>query len=263
MLRNEAGNAGSQPTDDATRLTQRFAAINVWVFDLDNTLYSVDSDLWPQIDERITLFLMQLFGCDGQSARALQLYYYLRDGTTLRGLMNEGVAAPEAYLEFVHDIDRSRLPAHPELLEAIRALPGRKLIFTSGSRAHARKTLAQLGIETLFDGIFDIVDAEYFPKPAQSAYEGFFADHNIDPRRAVMFEDLARNLVIPSKRGMATVLVIPKLGQRDLRQPDDSAFAANACIDFVTDDLPAFLRGLSASRADGFGETPEILAAAG
>ena len=90
-----------------------FAEKDIWVFDLDNTLYPAGSDLWPKIDARITLFLAHLFGLDGMSSRALQKYYYQRYGTTLRGLMEEHRISAEDYLAFTHDIDRSGLiPNH-------------------------------------------------------------------------------------------------------------------------------------------------------
>jgi hypothetical protein len=81
--------------------------VNTWVFDLDNTLYPADCDLWPKIDQRITLYLSHLFGLDGMSSRALQKYYYQRYGTTLRGLMEEHGIGPEEFLDFTHDIERS------------------------------------------------------------------------------------------------------------------------------------------------------------
>ena len=91
------------------RLRESFGHIETWVFDLDNTLYPPDSGIWPKINERITLFLADLFGLDGQSARALHQHYYLKHGTTLRGLIEENIDAAERFLEFVHDIDRSGL----------------------------------------------------------------------------------------------------------------------------------------------------------
>src|SRR5664279_3692841 len=95
------------PSDETLRA--RFGHVTTWVFDLDNTLYPPDSGIWPKIDERITLFLIGLFGLDGQSARALHRHYYLQHGTTLRGLVDDNFDDPERFLEFVHDIDRSAL----------------------------------------------------------------------------------------------------------------------------------------------------------
>ena len=114
------------------RLAARFAHVDTWVFDLDNTLYPSDSDLWPKIDARITLFLAELFGLDAMSSRALQKFYYQRYGTTLNGLMLEYDISATRFLEFVHDIDRSSLEPNHSLAGAIAALPGRKLILTNG-----------------------------------------------------------------------------------------------------------------------------------
>lgn len=222
------------------------ARIDTWVFDLDNTLYPSDCDLWPKIDQRITLFLGLLFGLDGMSARALQKYYYQRYGTTLRGLMEEYGIGPDDFLEFTHDIDRSSLLPDPALARAITALPGRKLILTNGSREHALRTAGALGLEAMFDDIFDIADADFVPKPAAQAYERFFDRHEVDPLRAVMFDDLARNLVIPHERGMTTVLVLPKPGQDDHREAFEiPSGETTAYIDFATSDLTRFLKEIA------------------
>ncbi len=223
-------------------VSDAFAQKDIWVFDLDNTLYPADSDLWPKIDARITLFLAHLFGLDGMSSRALQKYYYERYGTTLRGLMAEHKISAEAYLEFTHDIDRSGLIPNHSLASAITALPGRKLILTNGSRDHALRTAKALGLDAMFEDVFDIVAADFMPKPEAKAYERFFEKHGVDPARSVMFEDLARNLVVPHARGMTTALVVPKPGQMDHREAFEIVSeAAPAHIDFVTSDLEAFL----------------------
>ena len=122
------------------------------------------------------------------SARGLQKYYFHQYGTTLRGLMNEHGVGAEEFLAFVHDIDRSSLQPNSALRAAIAALPGRRLILTNGSREHALRTAEQLGIHEVFEDIFDIAAADYLPKPAPETYRRFFARHDIDPRRAAIFE---------------------------------------------------------------------------
>ncbi len=226
--------------------------INTWVFDLDNTLYPADSDLWPKIDQRITLFLAQLFGLDGMSSRALQKYYYQRYGTTLRGLMEEHGIGPDEFLDFTHDIDRSSLLPNLALAAAITALPGRKLILTNGSREHAMRTAEALGLKAMFEDIFDIAAADFVPKPQAATYERFFEKHMVDPAQAVMFEDLARNLIIPHERGMRTVLVVPKPGQTDHRDAFEiTSEAVPPHIDFVTSDLALFLMALFPDASGG------------
>ncbi len=231
---------------EAARIAKAFAAIDTFVFDLDNTLYPASSDLWPKIDDRITLFMSRLFGLDGISLRALQKHYYLRYGTTLRGLMQEHGVDAHLYLAYVHDIDRSSLAPDHSLAAAIAALPGRKLILTNGSRAHAMETARQLGVDHLFEDVFDIVAADFVAKPHEEAYARFFDRHEIEPKRAVLFEDIARNLVSPHAKGMTTVLVKPARDLAHAREPWEASHGDEPHVDFVTGDLTAFLEMIAA-----------------
>ena len=222
---------------------ETFAHVDHWIFDLDNTLYSHEAKVWPQVDERITLFLAEMFGLDGLSSRALQKYYYQRYGTTLKGLMEEHGINPDDFLDFAHQIDLTLLDPNPALGEAIAALPGRKLILTNGSRGHAENISAKLGIRSHFEDIFDIADAGFTPKPERLAYDLFLARHKVDPRHAIMFEDIEKNLVVPHALGMATVLVLPKTPD-PYREAFEQAATGRPHVDFVTDDLRRFLEGL-------------------
>ena len=217
-----------------------FAHVEAWIFDLDNTLYPPEADLWPQVDQRITLYLGEMFGLDGLSARALQKYYYRRYGTTLKGLMDEHKISPDEFLEFAHQIDLRDLAPDPDLGEAIGKLPGRKLILTNGSVRHAENVAGKLGIAHHFEAIFDIQAADFVPKPQPDAYKKFLAKHDVDPTRAAMFEDLAKNLIVPNEMGMKTVLVLPK--SFDPRREADEQMDIDApYIQFKTKDLTAFL----------------------
>jgi putative hydrolase of the HAD superfamily len=226
------------------RRVNAFRRVNTWIFDLDNTLYPPHSDLWPRIDARITAYMIALFGLDGASARALQKHYYRVYGTTLAGLIREYDVAPDDFLQFVHDIDRSALEPDPALAKAIEALPGRKLILTNGSHGHALATAKQLGIDHLFEGMFAIEHGDYLPKPHLETYQKFFARHAVEPSRAAMFEDIAHNLAAPHAAGLLTVLVRPKQGAEDHREAWEKHDEAPPHVDFTTDDLTDFLEGL-------------------
>jgi putative hydrolase of the HAD superfamily len=237
----------TEPADQPRLLTiaNRFAHVDTWVFDLDNTLYPASSDLWPKIDHRITLFMIRLFGLDGMSSRALQKYYYKHYGTTLRGLMTEHGVDAETFLKFVHDVDRSSLLPDHSLAAAIAALPGRKLILTNGSREHALDTAKQLAIDHIFEDVFDIVAADFIAKPHEGAYERFFERHGVEPKRSALFEDIARNLIFPHARGMTTVLVTPEAGLEEKRESWEIAHGREPHVDFTTNDLAGFLEGLT------------------
>jgi putative hydrolase of the HAD superfamily len=174
----------------------------------------------------------------------VQKDYYRRYGTTLRGLMEEHGITPDDFLEYVHDIDHSPIQADPVLAKAVAALPGRKFILTNGSRRHAEKVAARLGFTDQFDDIFDIVRSEMLPKPNKATYDRFIERTGIDPKRAVMFEDLSRNLAVPKALGMHTVLVIPN-GTREVFHEDWEMEGRDADhVDYLTDDLGAFLSGI-------------------
>lgn len=180
-----------------------------WVFDLDNTLYPRECNLFAQIDILISHYMVELTQLPYEEARALQKTYYRDYGTTLNGLMQRHKVDPDHFLTTVHKIDYSPVPAHPALVEAIRSLPGRKFILTNGDVGHARSVLKRLGdCAGLFEDIFDIRAMSYRPKPLPEAYEAFLSAHGIDATKAAMFDDLEKNLVIPHEVGMTTVQVV-------------------------------------------------------
>lgn len=220
---------------------QRFAAISEWVFDLDNTLYPRHTDLFSQIDWKMTDYLEALTGLPREEARALQKKLYREHGTTLNGLMREYDVDPHDYLAKVHDIDYGQLAPNPVLGQLIASLPGRKHIFTNGDVRHAENTLAALGIEPFFDSMFDIVAADFEPKPARGPYEKFLRDHVVHPAEAAMFEDMPRNLEVPKTLGMKTVLVVPRRGSSHSAEHWEIAGEDDPHIDHVTDHLDDFL----------------------
>ena len=217
-----------------------FGAVETWVFDLDNTLYPSDARVWPQVDDRITLYVMQLFGLDGQSARALQKYFYHRHGTTLKALMEDYAVDPADFLDFAHDIDHSQIQLDAALGLAIAGLPGRKLILTNGSRRHAENVARKIGILDHFEDVFDIAASDFVPKPERRAYERFLERHAVDPTRAALFEDIAKNLVVPHELGMTTVLVVPRTVD-PFREAFEQEAVKAPSIDYVTDSLSTFL----------------------
>jgi putative hydrolase of the HAD superfamily len=223
-----------------------FKHVEAWVFDLDNTLYPHHLNLWQQVDERIRDYIVNLLKITRDEAFRLQKDYYRRYGTTLRGLMEEHGLEPDEFLEIVHQIDRSPLTPNPALGAAIAALPGRKFILTNGTRHHADAVLCRLEIEQHFDDVFDIKAAELEPKPRPQVYERFLAHHQVDPAKAAIFEDLARNLEVPHALGMTTVLVVPEGAGVVLREDWELAGRESPHVDHVTDDLAGFLRGIAA-----------------
>jgi putative hydrolase of the HAD superfamily len=226
---------------------RRFSHIDTWVFDLDNTLYPHHVNLWQQVDIRIGEFVSAFLKISADEARVIQKDYYRRYGTTMRGMMTEHGVRADDYLAYVHKIDHSPLQPNPAMGAAIAKLRGRKLVLTNGSTDHADAVLTRLGIGSHFEAVFDIIAAELEPKPAPKTYQKFLGDYGVDPRKSAMFEDLARNLVVPHQFGMTTVLVVPD-GSREVVREDWELEGRDADhVDHVTDDLTGFLEGLSAA----------------
>jgi putative hydrolase of the HAD superfamily len=219
-----------------------FTDVDTWVFDLDNTLYPHHVNLWQQVDARIGEFIGNYLRISPQQARVIQKDYYLRYGTSMRGMMTEHGVRADDYLAYVHRIDHSPLQPNPALGAAIAKLPGRKLILTNGSTDHAGAVLDRLGLVAHFEAVFDIIAAELEPKPAPQTYQKFLRLHDVDPKNAAMFEDLARNLVVPHELGMTTVLVVPDGSQEVVREAWELEGHDAAHVDHVTDDLTGFLQ---------------------
>ena len=223
------------------KVRRGFGHIDTWVFDLDNTLYPHHL-LWQQVNDRIRDYVAAFLNVPHDEAFKVQKDYYLRYGTTMRGLMTEHGLNPDDYLEYVHAIDHSPLTPNPALGAAIEQLPGRKLILTNGTTKHADAVMRRLEIHQHFEDVFGIIEAELEPKPSKITYDRFLAKHGVDPAKAAMFEDLARNLEAPHQLGMTTVLIVPE-GQREMfRESWEMEGRGEPHVDHVTDDLAGFLK---------------------
>lgn len=225
-----------------------FEHVSDWVFDLDNTLYPAACDLFAQIDERMTAFVMDYLSLDRDDARGMQKKYYAEYGTTLRGLMSVHGMAPDAFLSFVHDIDHAPLDAAPDLAGLLSALPGRKYVYTNGSTCHAEKVTRYMGIDHVFTDMVCIARSGFTPKHERGAYENFLEITGVEPTRAAMFEDLARNLLPAHELGFRTVLVASDKDwshEPEAARPAGVAEARPDHVHHVTDDLPDFLTKLA------------------
>lgn len=215
------------------------ARAETWIFDLDNTLYPARCNLFAQIDRKMGEFICSHFGIALEDAKRQQKGFFNRHGTTLRGLMVEHGIDPAAFLEYVHDIDVSVVPVLPELRRALQRLPGRKMIYTNGTVAHAARVLDRLGIADQFESVFDIVASDYLPKPETAPYAKLLAAHGVAPARAVMVEDMARNLAPAAALGMTTIWI--PTAEDWSAPPDEGSY-----IHHVAPDLTAFLAALPA-----------------
>ena len=211
----------------------------VWLFDLDNTLYPSTANLFDEMDRRMCGFIADYLKIDHAEAYRVQKSYFREHGTTLKGLMDRHGMEPEAYLEYVHDVDMTRLAHDARLERALARLPGRKIVFTNATVPYSERVLGKLGIAHHFEAIYDIAAAAYVPKPHPSIYDDVVRRFGLVPRESVMVEDVARNLVPARALGMTTVWV-----ETDRHRAHADATAVEA--DHKTDDLGRFLSEITA-----------------
>lgn len=208
-----------------------FSHVTTWVFDLDHTLYPPSAKLLELIEVRMTAWVMDALQVDRTEADRLRLHYWQTHGTTLAGLMREHGIEPGPYLDRVHDIPLDRLTPDLVLADHLRALPGRRIVYTNGCAPYAERVLAARGLSRLFDAIYGVEHAGFLPKPERAAFDAVFTLDGLRPDQAAMFEDDARNLAAPHAMGMATVHVAP-------------ARAEGSHVHFHTSDLSDFLSRL-------------------
>lgn len=219
-----------------------FRHVDVWIFDLDNTLYSTKSRVFAQIESRMTLFVQEFLGMEFEEARRLQKTYYREHGTTLTGLMQRHGADPETYLAFVHDVDLSSLGEDAGLARALAYLPGRRFVFTNGCRNHAERILNRLALLHLFDELWDIRTIAYRPKPDPESYRAVLARAGGSAARSAVFDDIPRNLVPAHDLGCTTVWL-----NNETACPEPGARRASAQlkhVDYETTDLCSFLEDI-------------------
>ena len=212
--------------------------IKYWLFDLDNTLYSGDTKVFDQVDKKMSKFISEKLKVSEKEAKKIQKNYFYEYNTTLNGMIKNHKIDAQEFLEFVHDVDLEFLKEDTDLQNELANLQGKKFIFTNGSKAHAANVTKRIGIQNLFSGVFDIVDADFFPKPSIEPYKKIIEKYGIDPQYCIFIEDIARNLKPANELGMKTAWV-----KND--EPWAAEFSGESFIDYKIDNLSKFLREIN------------------
>ena len=207
------------------------------LLDLDGTVYQDLESVFGQVSKLMTKYISEKLNVDLKKAKELQTNYFYKYNTSLNGLMIHHDIPPKEFLKYVHDIDLSFMKKDLVLREELENLDMRKLIFTNGSIDHAKNVLSHLGIDDLFDNIFDITDAEYKPKPEPRAFDLMTEKFDLDPSETIYIEDIAKNLSIGKERGCTTVWLINNEEWGKMESDKDY-------IDYKIENLSLFLKEL-------------------
>jgi len=209
--------------------------IKYWLFDLDNTLYSGQTKVFDQVDKKMSSFISKKLNVSLEEAKKIQKKYFHKYNTTLTGMIKHHKIDADEFLEFVHDVDLGFLKRDKSLENEISKIEGKKIIFTNGSKTHAANVTKKIGIDKLFDGVFDIVESNFIPKPSMEAYKILIEKYKIEPQYCILVEDIARNLKPAYELGMKTVWI-----KND--EPWAAEFSNESFINYKTENLTNFLK---------------------
>ena len=215
--------------------------IKFWLFDLDNTLYSGDTKVFDQVDKKMSKFISEKLKVSLEEAKKIQKNYFHEYNTTLNGMIKNHDIDANEFLEFVHDVDLEFLKKDELLKIEIEKLKGKKIIFTNGSKAHASNVTSRIGIEQLYDGVFDIVDSDFYPKPSLEPYKKIIENYKIVPEYCIFFEDIARNLKPTYELGMKTVWI-------ENNEPWAAKYSDEEFVNYKTGSLTKFLKEINEHR---------------
>ena len=205
------------------------------LFDCDGVLYQDLEAVFGQVSRKMTEYISNKLNVDLKKAKELQTNYFHKYNTSLNGLMIHHEIDPKEFLDFVHDIDLSFLEKDTALRHELENINLRKFVFTNGSHDHVKHITTTLGIDDQFEGIFDIVDAKYHPKPEAKAFDLMIEKFKIDPKETLYIEDIAKNLSIGKERGTITAWLInnEEWGKKE----SDKEY-----IDYKIENLTLFLK---------------------
>ena len=178
------------------------------LFDCDGVLYQDLEAVFGQVSKKMTEYISKKLNIDLIKAKELQTNYFHKYNTSLNGLMIHHDIPPREFLDYVHDIDLSFLEKDKTLRYELENIKLNKYVFTNGSKEHVKNITTHLGIDDQFDGVFDIVDAEYHPKPEAKAFDLMVQKFKIDPNETLYIEDIAKYLSIGKERGTITAWLI-------------------------------------------------------
>ncbi len=238
-MTNEAESATPTPLPEPVTGPD-FRHVGSWIFDLDHTLYSANDECQKAVEQRICQFVQRHLDLPWEPAWEIQKRYLREMGSTLSGLVKHHGADPDAYHDFVNDLDELNLGPQHDLRQALERLPGRKFIFTNNCGRFARQVLEMLAIRDLFEDIVDAKILRFEPKPMQAAYDTLVIRTGIAPRDSAIFDDSTRNLVPAHAMGMTTVWF---KGNSPWTRQGLVAADTNH-IHHETDDLVEFLQGI-------------------
>eukprot|EP01062_Namystynia_karyoxenos_P074109 TRINITY_DN70956_c0_g1_i1.p1 TRINITY_DN70956_c0_g1~~TRINITY_DN70956_c0_g1_i1.p1 ORF type:complete len:263 (+),score=86.08 TRINITY_DN70956_c0_g1_i1:91-879(+) len=230
-----------QPVEPSRRRSLCYQRLDVYFFDMDDTLYQNQWTTAGMITKRIEKYCEEHLGLP--KGKSMELYR--KHGTCLRGLLQEGLLAEDKvddYLEFCHDIPTVGISRDETLRAVLQIIPGSRWVFTAAPAKYwAERVLDTLGVRDLFEGIVDAVDCKFMTKHDPESFRIAMKKAGVtDPGRCVLLDDSAKNLVAAKEAGWQTVLVGPPRFADELRS--GVADAVIKSVHHLPEALPQLFR---------------------
>lgn len=185
----------------------------LWFLDLDNTLHDAFTHTFPDIKEAMGEFIARELNLPLAQAAQLRDHYGRRYGATLLGLVRHHAIRGEQFLHEVHPLGslEQRIRPRTSLTNALRQLPGRRVLLTNAPRAYACEVIRLLGLRQLLDDIISIEAMAWAgkvqPKPARQMFRRIVAAQRVQPSQCILVEDSIANLRQAHAVGLKGVLV--------------------------------------------------------
>lgn len=181
----------------------------LWIFDLDNTLHNATPHIFPHINRSMTAYLQEYLQLDEPAANALRMHYWQRYGATLTGLMRHHGTVPQHFLWHTHQFPElsKMVTREVRLRHMLKALPGRKVVFSNAPQHYAHAVLKLLRVDDLFADVMAVEQTNFRPKPDSYGFLKLLRQHRVRAAQCVMVEDSLENLMAAKRLGMRTVWV--------------------------------------------------------
>jgi len=191
----------------------RAGAGPVWLFDLDNTLHDASPDVFPRIHRAMVEFVAAELSLSPAQADALRVRYWHRYGATLLGMIRHHGVDAHRFLRETHvfpDLERI-VRRDRRLSQALRRLPGRRIVVTNAPLDYAWRVVRALGISACIESIVSIESMRFAgrfqPKPSRAMLRRLVARLRVPASRCILVEDTPVNLAAARSIGMRTILV--------------------------------------------------------
>jgi putative hydrolase of the HAD superfamily len=181
----------------------------VWIFDLDNTLHNATPHIFPHINRSMTAYLQQYLQLDEAAANELRMHYWQRYVAKMSVLVRHHGTNPAHFLWHTHQFPElhKMVLREPRLRHVLRALPGKKVVFTNAPLHYAEAVLRLLRIDGLFDDVVAVEQTRFRPKPDAFGFMRILRQQRVRASQCVMVEDSVENLRAAKRLGMKTVWV--------------------------------------------------------